>query len=176
MWRCGTRRGRAGAHPGKFRPRRSTRPCPKYPVFKVISAIFVQSAMHAAEAVNRRKSRERLLDSELLDSRVYILLHLLFDASSELGVSARLSGSGEQVRLSEQLREVLDMQLEASKLDKVLKTPEAIAAIEDLDIDQADYPFLKDIPRPQWQHQRPRVRGRLAAFEGRGQTERHRDC
>lgn len=59
------------------------------------------------------------------------------------------SASGEEdqapARLSDHLEDALGLEVPAKTVDLVLREPEAIAALDDLDIGRADHPFLADI-------------------------------
>jgi len=108
-------------------------------LFNVISAIFVQSTMLAAEALERQKKRHRLGDKALWSTRICTLIRRMMDISPEHTVPDRMSDA---------ISEVFSVDVPGHIINAVSKDPEAIAALNDLEISPEDYDFLSDILDP----------------------------
>jgi len=108
-------------------------------LFNVISAIFVQSTMTAAEAMERRKKRDRLGDRLLWSTRICTLIKRMMDISPEHTVPEKMS---------EAISEVFSVDVPAHVINAVSRDPEAISALNDLEISPEDYDFLSDILDP----------------------------
>eukprot|EP00928_Gymnodinium_smaydae_P038994 TRINITY_DN26748_c0_g3_i2.p1 TRINITY_DN26748_c0_g3~~TRINITY_DN26748_c0_g3_i2.p1 ORF type:complete len:683 (+),score=82.29 TRINITY_DN26748_c0_g3_i2:81-2051(+) len=107
-------------------------------LFNVISAIFVDSTVRATEKIETDKLRQRLSDEQLWSSSVYTLLSRSFVAAN-IELKSNLEDEEGLVLTTEFDREIVD---------KLVEDSEAIAALQDLDIDPDDHRRLSDILDP----------------------------
>eukprot|EP00929_Paragymnodinium_shiwhaense_P034273 TRINITY_DN1866_c5_g1_i2.p1 TRINITY_DN1866_c5_g1~~TRINITY_DN1866_c5_g1_i2.p1 ORF type:complete len:685 (-),score=168.99 TRINITY_DN1866_c5_g1_i2:197-2251(-) len=107
-------------------------------LFNVISAIFVESTLAAAAGMKFRQKKARLQDEDLWASRIFLLVQ-------KLAQHAQLPGGG---TLSGRLDDVYDLDVERDVIRRIGRDPQAVAALEDLDIDPEDHENLADILDP----------------------------
>jgi len=108
-------------------------------LFNVISAIFVESTMVAAMALETTKRKARLQDEHRWNSRITALVRRIMDVSPEHSIPGRMS---------EAVAEIHDIRVQRSVIDEVVKDEAAIQALNDLDIDPEDHAYLSDILDP----------------------------
>jgi len=109
-------------------------------LFNVISAIFVESTMVAAQACESAKKRSRLSDERRWNTRICTLIKRLMLWSPEHG---SIPG-----KMSDAIEDIYAVDVGCSVIDLVVKDPEAIQALNDLDIDPEDHKYLADILDP----------------------------
>mmetsp|Transcript_74392 Transcript_74392/g.217885 ORF Transcript_74392/g.217885 Transcript_74392/m.217885 type:complete len:620 (+) Transcript_74392:46-1905(+) len=107
-------------------------------LFNVISAIFVESTMHAAQSSMLSRKAARLQDETLWCTRIARIIRCLM-AYSEGGVPERLSLSVDEVARTE---------LAADVFDELVHIPAVVSALNDLDINPEDHRYLRDILDP----------------------------
>lgn len=110
-------------------------------LFNIISAIFVDACLTATREQAKANSTRRLQDKALFARNVYVVIE---KAILEDDAIPMLEGS-----LAECLQEVSQMEIEMHAFEKALKYPEVRNALANLDILEADLPFLEDILDPQ---------------------------
>jgi hypothetical protein len=105
-------------------------------VFNVITAIFVESTLAAAAKLERSKLLSRLQNEELWVEKINVLIWEWFEqmGKNEPGVS-----------LSKLAEEWHQEPLYVEQFQNYIKDPEVREALDDLDIDNADHPYLFDI-------------------------------
>jgi len=108
-------------------------------LFNVISAIFVESTMAAAEALATGKKQARLADKMLWDTRITTLVKRIMDISPDHAIPGRMS---------ESVEEIYALDVRGAVIDEVVMDPTAKQALDDLDIDPHDHNFLSDILDP----------------------------
>lgn len=109
-------------------------------VFNVISAIFVESTMDAAQTLMSSKKRERMSDMQLWASNVTALIRTIMQKERpDVAVPANLS---------DYVETVVNLDVRAEIIDKVVKDPVAKAALEELEINPEDNAYLSDILDP----------------------------
>jgi len=109
-------------------------------LFNVISAIFVESTMAAAQAHEASKKRSRLSDEHRWNTRICTLIKRLMLSDPEHGA---VPG-----KMSDAIEEIYSVDVGCSVIDLVVNDPEAIQALHDLDIDPEDHKYLADILDP----------------------------
>lgn len=115
-------------------------------VFNVISAIFVQATLAAAEEIALKKRRMRLEDEVRWATHLWALLEVLMkharcDDEAKIGLTP---GS-----FLEQINEMSAMEFDRALFDKVLlEEKSAVLALDGLDIDPQDHRYLSDILDP----------------------------
>lgn len=116
--------------------------CVTIGLFNVISAIFVESTMSAAQKMEQEKRRKRMQDESLLSINVTRLIRSLLKyspAHCQLFDCARLSKEVDKLCVSEVDRDVVD---------QAVRDAEAIDALNELDINPSDRARLSDIFDP----------------------------
>eukprot|EP00929_Paragymnodinium_shiwhaense_P116949 TRINITY_DN8701_c0_g2_i1.p1 TRINITY_DN8701_c0_g2~~TRINITY_DN8701_c0_g2_i1.p1 ORF type:complete len:567 (-),score=164.83 TRINITY_DN8701_c0_g2_i1:159-1859(-) len=108
-------------------------------LFNVISAIFVESTMAAAQKIMHQKKKERLADTALWSSNVAILVKRMIDLNHGMDVPEKLSAS---------IDEIVNFNVPCHVIEELVKDEEAMEALEDLGIDPEDNPLLSDIFDP----------------------------
>eukprot|EP00928_Gymnodinium_smaydae_P047011 TRINITY_DN31353_c0_g1_i1.p1 TRINITY_DN31353_c0_g1~~TRINITY_DN31353_c0_g1_i1.p1 ORF type:complete len:631 (-),score=108.70 TRINITY_DN31353_c0_g1_i1:78-1970(-) len=108
-------------------------------LFNVISAIFVESTMAAASALQSAKKKARLRDEKLWCSRVSKVVERLLDIASGHSVTGPLS---------QNVEDIYELDVPAVVIDEMIKDPEVIEALVALDIDPQDRDYLSDILDP----------------------------
>lgn len=108
-------------------------------LFNVISAIFVESTMLAAMSLETTKRRARLADKRLWCTRLTVLIRRLLAASPDHEIPEKMS---------ECIEELYEIDLPGSIISEFVKDPQAISALDDLEIDPEDHEFLSDILDP----------------------------
>lgn len=107
-------------------------------LFNVISAMFVESTMEAAQSIALTKRRERMQDESLLVTRIAILVRRIMLLAT---------GRDPEV-LSEHLDTIMNAQVPRETVDQVIHDPLAKQALIDLDINPLDHGRLSDIFDP----------------------------
>eukprot|EP00928_Gymnodinium_smaydae_P032047 TRINITY_DN23324_c0_g1_i1.p1 TRINITY_DN23324_c0_g1~~TRINITY_DN23324_c0_g1_i1.p1 ORF type:complete len:566 (+),score=93.12 TRINITY_DN23324_c0_g1_i1:69-1766(+) len=108
-------------------------------LFNVISAIFVESTMCAATALQQKKKKARLQDDNLWATRIATLVKRLMVISNDGALPEKMSDA---------LELIYALDVPGSRIDELVKDPEAIAALGDLDIDPEDHDYLSDFLDP----------------------------
>jgi len=108
-------------------------------LFNVISAIFVESTMVAAMALETCKKKARLQDEKLWNTRITTLVRRIMEVSPDHAMPGRMS---------ENVEEIHGISVEGAVIDKVIHDPAAVQALNDLDIDPEDHQYLSDILDP----------------------------
>mmetsp|Transcript_29786 Transcript_29786/g.74901 ORF Transcript_29786/g.74901 Transcript_29786/m.74901 type:complete len:629 (-) Transcript_29786:9-1895(-) len=108
-------------------------------LFNVISAIFVESTMVAAMALEASKRKARLQDERLWNSRITTLVRRIMDVSPQHSIPGKMS---------EAVDEIHRVAVNGCVIDEVVKDAAAIQALNDLDIDPEDHAYLSDILDP----------------------------
>jgi hypothetical protein len=108
-------------------------------LFNVISAIFVDVAIRAASEANATKRLERLNSEKLMSVNASILVRQ---------VAARACSNAASAKLSDSFEDLMALEVDRSVLDAVVKEPEAVRALNSLDIDPDDHNKLSDILDP----------------------------
>eukprot|EP00930_Biecheleria_cincta_P035771 TRINITY_DN24588_c0_g1_i1.p1 TRINITY_DN24588_c0_g1~~TRINITY_DN24588_c0_g1_i1.p1 ORF type:complete len:626 (+),score=104.29 TRINITY_DN24588_c0_g1_i1:24-1880(+) len=108
-------------------------------LFNVISAMFVESTMVAAQELRDERRRLRMQDKLLEYSRVSIFIRRILHYSPD---------HREPKMLSEAVEEIVHAEVSREIIDHVVKDPEAKQALEDLDISVLDHGRLSDIFDP----------------------------
>eukprot|EP00930_Biecheleria_cincta_P010376 TRINITY_DN11246_c1_g1_i1.p1 TRINITY_DN11246_c1_g1~~TRINITY_DN11246_c1_g1_i1.p1 ORF type:complete len:617 (+),score=98.52 TRINITY_DN11246_c1_g1_i1:101-1951(+) len=116
--------------------------CVTIGLFNVISAIFVESTMSAAQKMEQEKRGKRMQDEQLLATRVTQLIRCLLKYSP--GHSHLL----ECIGLSEEVDALCATEVPRCVVDEAVKDPEAINALNELDINPSDRARLSDIFDP----------------------------
>lgn len=111
-------------------------------LFNVISAMFVERTMAAAEALTAGKRIEKLGDERFLFWKVTALIKRILEITPELDVP----WLGDN--LSEHINDVMQMEVPMSVMDDVIKDPEIVTILNDLDIHPQDHRRLSDIFDP----------------------------
>jgi len=109
-------------------------------LFNVISAIFVESTMSSAQQMSLEKKTARLRDERLLSTRVTRIIKCILKHGQVHGLS---SGN-----LSEAVDLLVDCEVDRAAVDNAIKEPDAIQALDDLDINPQDRARLSDIFDP----------------------------
>lgn len=104
-------------------------------LFNVISAIFVESTIAAAQALQKARKSERENDFQLWSTRVAVLVRLLYEYNgTEVGPT-----------LSSHLAELATVPVSESTFKEWLKDERVIWALSDLEILAEDHKYLFDI-------------------------------
>jgi len=106
-------------------------------LFNVISAIFVESTLTAAQALENKRKQQRLGDETRLMSGVSILLRRILVLSKH-----------DIVDPLQELDALVEMEFPTVVIDELIQDPEAASALDDLDINPLDYKRLSDIFDP----------------------------
>jgi len=117
-------------------------------LFNVISAIFVESTMQAAQKLQAKKRQTRLDDETRWAMNVITLLHALLLGGTtmcESEIDAMMEG-----RCSHQMvAEILQAEFSRTDFEKVLfEDDSAMSALVELDIAKHDHKYLSDILDP----------------------------
>jgi len=116
-------------------------------VFNVISAIFVQATLAAAEDMAVKKKRMRLEDESRWATHLWTLLKVLIVRSTpdEAGTFPLMPGRS----LDKIMEEMTGMDFDRELFDRVLREENAaVLALDNLDIDPQDHRYLSDILDP----------------------------
>eukprot|EP00928_Gymnodinium_smaydae_P018327 TRINITY_DN16982_c0_g1_i2.p1 TRINITY_DN16982_c0_g1~~TRINITY_DN16982_c0_g1_i2.p1 ORF type:complete len:602 (-),score=119.15 TRINITY_DN16982_c0_g1_i2:7-1812(-) len=108
-------------------------------IFNVISAIFVESTMHAAAAIQLNKKKARLMDQGLWASRLTVLIRQLLGMCNENTAMKHMADSVE---------EILDIDIPASIIDELAQDEVALKCLLDLDVVSEDVEHLSTILDP----------------------------
>lgn len=108
-------------------------------LFNVISAIFVESTMAAANDLVERKQQDRLADVSLLSCSVVTLIRRILTFLPESHIEHNLSNSVDGL---------MHVKITRAIIDEAILDPVAISALNDLDIDPHDHDKLSDILDP----------------------------
>eukprot|EP00929_Paragymnodinium_shiwhaense_P005546 TRINITY_DN10770_c0_g2_i1.p1 TRINITY_DN10770_c0_g2~~TRINITY_DN10770_c0_g2_i1.p1 ORF type:complete len:694 (+),score=131.89 TRINITY_DN10770_c0_g2_i1:132-2213(+) len=106
-------------------------------MFNVISAIFVQSTMAAATALQNKNKKERLQNESLWASRVTVLVKAVLEAC--------YPWRDDITDLSKEVDDIYELKVETNILERLGNCPIVIEALEDLDVDPEDHTHLADI-------------------------------
>lgn len=107
-------------------------------IFNVITAIFVESTLAAAQNLENTRMTERLNDPELWMSRIETLIRKLFEKHA---MSENLEGKA----LSESLEALANEPVVEEEFQEFIKDKCVVRALDDLEIDKADHKYLFDI-------------------------------
>eukprot|EP00931_Biecheleriopsis_adriatica_P006233 TRINITY_DN107670_c0_g1_i1.p1 TRINITY_DN107670_c0_g1~~TRINITY_DN107670_c0_g1_i1.p1 ORF type:complete len:623 (+),score=98.27 TRINITY_DN107670_c0_g1_i1:43-1911(+) len=110
-------------------------------LFNVISAIFVESTMAAASKLELAKKRSRLADEKLLALRVTQLIQCMLRHSEH-------GDAFDNVSLTQAVETLFHIEVPRSVIDETIHDPDAIEALDDLDINPQDRARLSDIFDP----------------------------
>jgi len=105
----------------------------------VISAIFVESTLAAASAVEKAQKDERLQDERRWNTRITTLVRNMVQFSESAPTSGKLSDSVDAI---------YQLELQSSLLDQLVKLPEVKHALDDLDINPDDHGHLSELLDP----------------------------
>lgn len=108
-------------------------------LFNVISAIFVESTMAAAQKMAQEKKRKRHADEHLLASRVTRLITCILKHSEHGGLHHKFT---------ESVDELFEIEVARSVIDEAIQDPVAKEILDDLDISPQDRTRLSDIFDP----------------------------
>eukprot|EP00931_Biecheleriopsis_adriatica_P003150 TRINITY_DN10448_c0_g1_i2.p1 TRINITY_DN10448_c0_g1~~TRINITY_DN10448_c0_g1_i2.p1 ORF type:complete len:505 (+),score=86.93 TRINITY_DN10448_c0_g1_i2:250-1764(+) len=108
-------------------------------IFNVISAMFVESTMSAAAALQNEKKRAKMQDEKLLYSTIAFLVRKILHYSPQHEVPSSLTQS---------LGEIINDEVPLSVIDETIKDPEVKRALDKLDINPQDHARLSDIFDP----------------------------
>jgi len=108
-------------------------------LFNVISAIFVESTMVAAMALENSRKKARLQDEKLWNTRITTLVKRIMAVSHDHDVPERMSDA---------VAEIHSISVDRDVIDRVVHDAAAIQALNDLDIDPEDHAHLSDILDP----------------------------
>jgi len=108
-------------------------------IFNVISAIFVESTLAAAESMHHAQKNERLQNKKLWNTRITTLLRAMVQVSEQPLWGAKLSESVEQVH---------QLEIESKLLDDLVQIPAVKQALNDLDINPDDHRYLSELLDP----------------------------
>lgn len=111
-------------------------------LFNVISAIFVESTMSAAQRMEQEKRGKRMSDERLLATKVTRLIRCLLKYSPE---HCQLL---ECDRLSKEVDQLCASEVDRNVVDQAVKDADAIDALNELDINPSDRARLSDIFDP----------------------------
>eukprot|EP00931_Biecheleriopsis_adriatica_P054027 TRINITY_DN31757_c0_g1_i1.p1 TRINITY_DN31757_c0_g1~~TRINITY_DN31757_c0_g1_i1.p1 ORF type:complete len:647 (+),score=88.02 TRINITY_DN31757_c0_g1_i1:38-1942(+) len=111
-------------------------------LFNVISAMFVESTMTAANHLHLLKKRARMQDDGLLCTRIATLTKRI------LVVSPDHNSLENGVSMADQVDAVASAEVPREVIDEVIHDPEAKQALVDLDINPLDHARLSDIFDP----------------------------
>jgi len=107
-------------------------------LFNVITAMFLESTMTAAQELNFRKQQERIHDKKLWSKGVSILIRKLLEGC---GYDLPLNR-----KLSESVDEIMEAQVDRRVINAlVVEDVEASKVLDDLDVDKHDHARLGDI-------------------------------
>ncbi|CAJ1456857.1 unnamed protein product, partial [Effrenium voratum] len=109
-------------------------------LFNVISAIFVETTMAAAQKMAQEKKIAKHGDEKLLAARVTRFITCILKYSDR--------GELKHARFSEAVNELFEIEVARSVIDSTIKDPEAIQVLNDLDIHPQDRARLSDIFDP----------------------------
>eukprot|EP00928_Gymnodinium_smaydae_P056777 TRINITY_DN40101_c0_g1_i1.p1 TRINITY_DN40101_c0_g1~~TRINITY_DN40101_c0_g1_i1.p1 ORF type:complete len:588 (+),score=118.93 TRINITY_DN40101_c0_g1_i1:136-1764(+) len=107
-------------------------------LFNVISAIFVESTMEAAKELELLKKRHRLDDDQIWAKGITALIRMLLSED----------GNVSDAKLSDSMDAVMEVDVSADALDRLLKHREVVEVLKALDIDPSDNKYLTDILDP----------------------------
>lgn len=116
--------------------------CVSIGLFNIISAIFVDGAMAAAASANLRRKQQALSNERLMALNVSRLIR---------EVIALVCANGDTTlnkQLSSEVDSLLDLEVDRSVIDEIIKEPVAVEALHNLDIDPHDHDKLSDILDP----------------------------
>jgi len=108
-------------------------------IFNVISAMFVESTMTAAAALQQEKRIARMKDERLLSSTITFLIKKILYYSPEHEVPESMM---------ESLDKIINDEVPLSVVDVTIQDPEVKQALDRLDIDPQDHERLADIFDP----------------------------
>jgi len=106
-------------------------------LFNVISAIFVESTMAAAMDMQQKKKEARQRDELLWSTSISALINCIKDASDE---AEALQGP-----MSRNAESLNALRVSNAVIDSVIESEVGRNSLLDLDICQADHPYLTDI-------------------------------
>jgi len=106
-------------------------------VFNVIAAIFIESTMAAALALQSNRKTARLNDPVLWSTRIAVLVHKLFEYN---GMEFE-----DKKRLSQNLDTLALVPVSEAIFEQFIRDKDVIQALNELEIDGADHKFLFDI-------------------------------
>jgi len=108
-------------------------------VFNVISAIFIESTLAAAAALEKAQKDERLQDERRWKVSITKLIRNICEVAEQ-------SSGGE--KLSDIVESIYQIDLQKSLLDELVKRPEVKEALDDLDINPDDHCHLSELLDP----------------------------
>jgi len=108
-------------------------------LFNVISAIFVESTLEAAQALHLQKKKARLQDETLWCNNVSLLVKRLLYLHEGIGMD---------VKMTDIVDEIYELDVPCSQIDDLSRDPVAIQALNALDIVPEDRDYLSDILDP----------------------------
>jgi len=113
-------------------------------IFNVISAIFVEATMQATAVAESRKRQERLSDHTAWSTHMAFLIRRLMAKSPQYEEFLDYDGN-----LSQHIDEVMEMEVDGSVLDMVVREEKVRKMLIALEIPEGDHPYLSDILDPQ---------------------------
>jgi len=108
-------------------------------LFNVISAIFVESTMAAAQKMAQEKKQRRHADEHLLASRVTRLITCILKHTEHGGLHGNFA---------EAVDELFEIEVARSVIDETIQDPQAKEILDQLDINPQDRTRLSDIFDP----------------------------
>merc|ERR1719491_1513396 len=110
-------------------------------IFNVISAIFVESTMHAATSLDQERKAARLADEVRWSTSISTLIREVIRKNASKNVNPSSD-------LTQQVDEVFATEVNGADIDEVVKEGLAIEALNALDICPEDHKYLSDILDP----------------------------
>jgi len=109
-------------------------------LFNVISAMFVESMMTTATAMERKKTHVKLQDKKLWAKSICAIIRALLTMADE-------EDRGDY-KLSDRIGEIMNLNMDRNLIDAVVKKGTVVSALDELDIERADHKHLSDILDP----------------------------
>merc|ERR1740121_495012 len=114
-------------------------------LFNVIAAMFVESTVSTAVALNKKRANERLQDKKLWANQIYIIIRKLLE------LHHREQGEEEDdkpSKLSDRAGEIMKLSVDRAIVDDLVQKPEIKLALDELGINRNDHKHLSDILDP----------------------------
>jgi len=108
-------------------------------IFNVISAIFVESTMNAASALDRAEKNARLADRELWNTRITTLIRAMVEVSELETPTGKLSDASD---------DIFYVQIKSKLIDELVELEHVKDALDDLDINPDDHKQLSELLDP----------------------------
>jgi hypothetical protein len=115
-------------------------------LFNVIAAIFVESTMNAAAALEKSKKTERNADRLLWARNVTAFISCMREIAANLANQS--STCPAKMQMSTHTMDVISEDFPATLINECVKDPRAKEALRNLEINEDDYEHLSDILDP----------------------------